>query len=98
MDSTSALANKEFANLFYQISQNDKSLSNQDIMTCYAKAMHYQEVYIYNSEKSPSNLYRYATLAYLMQDYQKTVGIINDYLTLEAKKLWYVKIIGLFRI
>jgi|GEM_PF-1834931 tetratricopeptide (TPR) repeat protein len=92
MDSTSALANKEFSNLFYQISQNDKSLSNQDIMTCYAKAIHYQEVYIYNSEKSPSNLYRYATLAYLMQDYQKTVGIINDYLTLEAKSY------GMFRL
>jgi len=81
VDSTNPVANKEFAQFYYD--QNK-----------YAQALYYHERYVRNTEKTSSNLYRLATLYYLNKDLNKTVEVIKDYMQINDKNYGMLRLLS----
>jgi tetratricopeptide (TPR) repeat protein len=87
IDSTDPVANKEFADYYYEYIKEDKGIQ-------YQKALYYYGRYIFNSEKSVSNLYRYATLFYLTRDYANTVKVLNEFMTMDDKNYGALRLLA----
>jgi len=85
IDSTSPAANKEFADYFYEYIKDGAQ---------YQKALYYYGRYIFNSEKTSANLYRYATLFYLTKDYTNTVKVLNEYMTFDDKNYGALRLLA----
>lgn len=90
IDTANPIANKEFADYYYTYFKDPKDAKDMP----YQKSLYYHERYINNSEKTPSNMYRYATLAYLTRDFVKTVKIINEYLTMDDKSYGMLRLLA----